>query len=161
MAIQFPCMHCSTILRIDEKHIGKQARCPQCQTLNLVSENMQFSTGDSEQSEPSSSPSNPYSSKFSPPPATPIRNLQPHRGGLILGLGIASIVCNVCCLPGILAWIFGKQDMRQIDQGSMDPEGRSMTQVGMIMGMVITLLWVVPLAVWIFLSVVLAFAGGF
>ncbi|MDA7880000.1 zinc-ribbon domain-containing protein [Mariniblastus sp.] len=157
MAIQFPCIHCKTILRIDDEHIGKQARCPQCQTLNLVTENMQFSDSHSEQDEPSTPPPNPFSKKFSPTPSTTTPNWQPHRGGLILAFGIASIVCNLCCLPGILAWIFGKQDMRKIDQGIMDPEGRSLTQVGMIMGMVMTIFYLLSAAA-IFILNAIAFA---
>jgi hypothetical protein len=64
---------------------------------------------------------------------------QSHRGGLILALGIISICCNVAAVPGILAWIFGKNDLKAMDAGLMDPEGRGMTQAGMIMGLVMSI----------------------
>ncbi|MDG1510278.1 MAG: hypothetical protein P8R31_01190 [Mariniblastus sp.] len=160
MAIQFPCTHCNTILRIDEAHIGKQARCPQCQTLNLVTENMQFSESDSEQNQPPPAGPNPYSPGLPTTPSNSVRSQQPHRGGLILGLGIASILCNVCLIPGVLAWILGKQDMRKINQGIMDPEGRSMTQAGMVIGMVITILFFLSVAAWFLLSIALVFVQG-
>ncbi|NKB47315.1 MAG: NADH-quinone oxidoreductase subunit L [Legionellales bacterium] len=49
-----------------------------------------------------------------------------------------------------------EQDMRKMDQGVMDSEGRAMTQVGMIMGMVITLLCILSLAAWLLLMIALA-----
>ena len=156
MAIQFPCTHCKTILRIEERHIGKQARCPQCQTLNLVMENMQFPENESEREAPTTPILNPYSTDSPTTSSTSTRNQQPHRAGLILALGIASLACNFCFIPGILAWILGKQDMRKMDQGVMDSEGRAMTQVGMIMGMVITLLCILSMAAWLLLMIALA-----
>ena len=45
----------------------------------------------------------------------------PHRGVLILVLGILSLV--LCQLLGPVAWILGKGDMAEIDSGRMDPEG--------------------------------------
>ncbi len=60
---------------------------------------------------------NPYSTDFPTTSSTSTRNQQPHRAGLILALGIASLACNFCFIPGILAWILGKQDMRKMDQG--------------------------------------------
>lgn len=152
MAIQFPCTHCKTILRIEERHIGKQARCPQCQTLNLVVESMQFPENESEQA----APTNLYSTDFSATSSTSPRNQQPHRAGLILALGIASLACNFCLIPSILAWILGKQDIRKMDQGIMDSEGRGMTQAGMIMGMVITFLFFLSITVWLLLVIAYA-----
>ena len=77
-------------------------------------------------------------SQFNQPPgATPgQRNVQPHRGGLVLTLGILGIVFNVCCIPGILAWIFGASDLKQMKAGTMDRQGEGMTKAGYIMGIV-------------------------
>jgi hypothetical protein len=59
----------------------------------------------------------------------------PHRGVLILVLGILSVAG--ACLPlGPFAWIMGKGDLEKIDSGQMDPEGRGMTLAGMVCGMV-------------------------
>ena len=56
------------------------------------------------------------------------RNMAPHRGTLILILGILAWVGGtfVC---GILAWIFGNNDLKEIRAGRMDPEGESMTNM--------------------------------
>ena len=45
--------------------------------------------------------------------------LTPHRGGAVLALGILGLV--VCFICGIIAWVMGKNDLREIDAGRMDP----------------------------------------
>ena len=72
----------------------------------------------------------------------PQQSLSPHRGGLVLALGILGIVC--CFICGIIAWVMGNNDIREMDSGRMDPSGRGLTQAGKICGIV---------------SVVLAIAG--
>lgn len=62
----------------------------------------------------------------------------PHRGGLILALGILTWVA--CPLFGILAWVLGESDLRAMREGRMDPAGESLTQVGRILGMAYVLL---------------------
>ncbi|MHC4604678.1 MAG: hypothetical protein ACYS6W_15275, partial [Planctomycetota bacterium] len=44
--------------------------------------------------------------------------LQPHRGSVVLVLGILGLV--VCFICGIIAWVMGNNDLRQIDTGIMD-----------------------------------------
>jgi hypothetical protein len=71
-----------------------------------------------------------------PPPAwvPPGSGVQPHRGAVILVLGILGLVY---CFPlAIAAWIMGNNDLREIDSGRMDPQGRSMTNVGRILGII-------------------------
>ena len=63
---------------------------------------------------------------------------EPHRGTLILVLGIVGLVA--CPIVGVAAWIMGRGDLRKIDAGEMDREGRQLTQVGMILGIVATIL---------------------
>jgi len=67
----------------------------------------------------------------------------PHRGVLILVLGILGLI--FCQLFSPFAWIMGKSDLEKMDQGSMDPEGRSLTQAGMICGIVGTALMILVL----------------
>lgn len=67
-------------------------------------------------------------------------NLTPHRGVLVLVLGIVALV--VCQPIGIAAWIMGNNDLREIDAGRMDPEGRSLTQIGRILGIIGVVLFV-------------------
>jgi hypothetical protein len=68
---------------------------------------------------------------------------RPHRGGMILAFGIISLV--ICQLGiglvfGILAWVMGNSDLKAMDAGEVDPEGRQLTQTGKILGIVGTAL---------------------
>ncbi|VAX39569.1 hypothetical protein MNBD_PLANCTO03-53, partial [hydrothermal vent metagenome] len=79
----------------------------------------------------------------------------PHRGTLILVLGILSIV--ISCLPfGIFAWIMGKGDLNKIETGQMDPEGKGLTKAGMICGIIGTIFFAISLLYWVFIIVVAA-----
>ena len=60
--------------------------------------------------------------------------MKPHRGTLILVLGILGLV--LCQPIGIAAWIMGKQDLAEMDAGVMDPEGRQLTNIGKILGII-------------------------
>ncbi|GIW79665.1 MAG: hypothetical protein KatS3mg105_1472 [Gemmatales bacterium] len=60
--------------------------------------------------------------------------VQPHRGTLVLVLGILSLV--VCAPLGIAAWIMGSNDLAAMRAGRMDPSGESMTQVGYVLGII-------------------------
>ena len=73
--------------------------------------------------------------------------LKPHRGGVTLALGILGIV--VCFICGIVAWVMGNSDLRQIDTGVMDPSGRGLTQAGKICGMISVILWIAGLMIWL------------
>ena len=74
-------------------------------------------------------------------------NLAPHRGTLILVLGILGIVC--CCICGIVAWVMGNTDLRQMAEGRMDPSGQGLTQAGKICGIISVVLTIVGLAIWL------------
>ncbi len=87
---------------------------------------------------------------------------QEHRGGLILALGIIGLVA---CQPvGIAAWVLGNNDLKAMDAGQMDPEGRQLTQVGKILGMVATILMIVGfcffVAYMVFIFAVIGAAGA-
>ena len=56
---------------------------------------------------------------------------QPHRGTLVLG-----ILGLVCCPFGPVAWIMANGDLKQMDAGTMDASGRSMTNGGKICGII-------------------------
>lgn len=59
----------------------------------------------------------------------------PHRGTLILVLGILSL--TLCGLfTGIPAVIMGNNDLKEMDAGRMDPDGRSTTNIGKILGLI-------------------------
>ncbi len=82
--------------------------------------------------------------------------MKPHRGTLILVLGILSLV--LCAPLGIAAWIMGNGDLKEIDAGTMDPSGRSTTNAGRICGMIGTILLV--LSVLIGIAVILLGVAG-
>jgi hypothetical protein len=71
------------------------------------------------------------------------RDAEPHRGPLVLTLGIIGVVIMALpyCAPlgmpfGITAWILGHRDLGKMKANLMDPRGQGTTQAGMIMGMV-------------------------
>ncbi len=96
---------------------------------------------------------NPYSAPTSVGPTMRPRRHRPHRGGLILTLGIIGIACCVVCAP--IAWAMGQTDMREIRSGVMDPAGRGLTQAGMVLGIIGTVI----LAAQIIFGVIGALAG--
>ena len=69
------------------------------------------------------------------------QSLTPHRGTLILVLGILGIVC--CFICGIIAWVMGNNDLKQMAAGAMDPSGEGLTKAGKICGMVGVILAIV------------------
>jgi hypothetical protein len=82
------------------------------------------------------------------------RDCEPHRGGIVLTLGITSIVLGVAGIPfflcwglgaipavlglglGIPAWIMGHRDLAMMREGVKDPAGRGSTQGGWICGII-------------------------
>jgi len=72
--------------------------------------------------------------------AQPMRRTRqtPHRGVLILVLAILGWA--VCFVFAPFAWAMGNTDLRAMRAGSMDPRGMGMTQAGMILGMIQTVL---------------------
>jgi len=80
--------------------------------------------------------------------------MKPHRGTLILVLGILGLV--ICGPLGIVAWVMGSGDLKEIDAGTMDPAGRGTTQAGKICGIIATILMIIGVIVAI---LIVALAG--
>jgi hypothetical protein len=77
--------------------------------------------------------------EFEQAPVKPPRSrghLRPHRGTLILVLGILSLVFCPLGFLGPVAWILGSQDLREIRAGRMDPQGAGLTNGGRICGII-------------------------
>jgi hypothetical protein len=83
-----------------------------------------------------------------------LRNdFEPHRGGLVLGLGIASLCVLVLgglgpligLVLGPIAWVMGNADLTAIRAGRMDPEGENQTSTGRMLGMIATIVHAVLL----------------
>lgn len=78
--------------------------------------------------------------------------MEPHRGTLVLVLGILGLV--VCVILGIVAWVMGNGDLRKMDAGQMDPSGRGLTQAGRVCGMISVILAIVGFAIWALMMIV-------
>ena len=102
-----------------------------------------------------SSSANPFAETTENPYASPatsstggLAGVRPHRGGMISTFGLVcwAIGCfgGLLCGPlgfaglifGIMAWVMGVADLRDMRAGRMDPAGESSTRIGMISGMV-------------------------
>jgi hypothetical protein len=53
---------------------------------------------------------------------------------MILAFGILGWF--VCFIFGIMAWTMGNNDLKEMREGRMDPEGESLTNIGRILGMI-------------------------
>ena len=84
--------------------------------------------------------------------------MKPHRGTTILILGILSIIC--CGPLGIFAWVMGKSDIAAIDSGAMDPSGRQTTQIGMILGIIGIVIFIIAIVFQIFFGGIAAILAG-
>ena len=71
--------------------------------------------------------------------------MENHRGVLILIFGILGFV--VCFPFGTAAWVMGSKDLKAMDAGTMDPEGRGLTQAGKILGIITTLFAVISIII--------------
>jgi hypothetical protein len=76
------------------------------------------------------------------------RDVEPHRGGLVLFLGITGLVMGltvflipVAWIPGLAAWILGQTDLNRINRGLVESSGYGTTQAGWICGIIATCLW--------------------
>jgi hypothetical protein len=48
---------------------------------------------------------------------------------------------------GIVAWVMGASDLKEIDAGTMDPTGRGNTQAGKICGMIACILMIIGVVI--------------
>jgi hypothetical protein len=82
---------------------------------------------------------------------------EPHRGELILALGVVCWVIS-CPLLSVIAWWLGTADLRAMREGRMDPTGQGLTQAGQILGMVHAVISILALVgvLFVFLIIVAA-----
>ena len=97
----------------------------------------------------------PFANPYESPTTSPANDYQPtydyqepHRGAIVLVLGLTSMglfmLSLMCCLPitfvaapfGMGAWFMGRADLGKINQGRMDPSGRDQLNIGSIVGLV-------------------------
>jgi predicted Zn finger-like uncharacterized protein len=141
MPITINCPSCSRTLRVPDDLLGKNVKCPTCGTTFTAS---------AEGSPPEDEEPAPAAVRRSPPPPEddeerderrprrPRRSsLEPHRGPLVLVLGILGLV--VFQPLGVVAWVLGNNDLKEMRAGRMDPEGESLTNAGRICGIIATI----------------------
>jgi hypothetical protein len=134
--------------------MGTKVRCPGCQRLFTASppeENIQpaeeVEVVEVRPSRPTRSlaPEPEEVGEVEPPPrrrgSRRGRVGQPHRGGLMLTLGILTVVFGLCC--PLICWIIGGfglvmaiMDLGKMARRQMDRSGRGMTKTGMILAIV-------------------------
>jgi len=73
----------------------------------------------------------------------PVRTLKPHRGTAVLVLGILALVTLGCygipgLVLGIIAWVMGNTDLREMNQGIKDLSGRGLVVAGRICAIIAT-----------------------
>ncbi len=102
------------------------------------------------------------------PPSAELVPLKPDRGALVLTMGVLGIVSApigfACCAPlgtvsvalGIIAWVMGSRDLKEMQSGLMDLGGQGITQAGQVCGIIATiigglvlLMGLLMLAVWV------------
>lgn len=91
------------------------------------------------------------------PPQTFNPGMKPHRGTMVLVLGILGIV--LCFICGIAAWIMGGKDLQEMQNGTMDPSGMGITKAGRICGLIGAILGLIWLA-FVLLTFVLGAVGA-
>ncbi len=150
MPIDTKCPGCGRLLRVGDEHLGRQARCPACSTIYVVP------SGQTPVEPPGALDGNPFGLRpeiagdgirmTMPAAVSPAGLVIPHRGGLILVLGILGW-CMGCPIFSVAAWMMGSSDLREMRCGRMDPAGKGITQAGYVLGMVYSLLWLVVLVI--------------
>ena len=168
MAIEMQCTGCGQTLRVGDEHAGRESPLPQVRhdrpgagrrdrnraradagrarspwppdtTSEPLSYPAPFGTETKPAADQPEEPFNPYASPTAPASRS---YLKPHRGPLVLTLGLVGLVCG-CHVLGIPAWILGAQDLREIREGRMDPAGEGLTQAGMIIGIIASVLVII------------------
>jgi hypothetical protein len=61
--------------------------------------------------------------------------MKPHRGTLILVLGILALLQCYGIILGPIAFFMGTSDIKEMREGRMDPSGEGMTNVGRFLGL--------------------------
>ena len=86
----------------------------------------------------------------------------PGRGVLVLVLGILSIVfCSCGWILGPIAMIMGRNDLKRLDAGEIDPQARQMTHIGYYCGIAGTVLGALALVgICIYVVIVVVFVGA-
>jgi len=167
MPIQVSCPSCRRPLRVPDDLLGTTVKCPGCEEIFQAAVAEQpvgpapepgdglavFERRDLFREELPAPPRRTRSRRDrdddddefdDPPPRRFRRDLPPHRGTLILVLGVISLFLawNTCLgfIPGIPAYILGTADIKKMRMGLMDPRGESQTNTGRWIGLIASII---------------------
>lgn len=133
------------VTKLDLDHWCRQGRItPRCQLLQDRRENWMWAAEVYPELQQASATMHPAGSMSSVAAYAPIPiapggvYLKAHRGLLILVLGLLGYV-SFCFLVSIVALVIGLQDLADMNAGRMDPDGRVLT----IIGVILAAIWVV------------------
>ena len=76
--------------------------------------------------------------------------LKADRGLLVLWIGILGSVLFFVPVFGVMAWVMGSSDLREMREGTMDPRGVGLTRAGQLLGMIEVLAFIVLMVVVLF-----------
>ena len=181
MAEIVPCPNCKRQLQIPENYLGQLVQCPDCShqfeavaPASAVQSVPPKTSGPAPEAKPRPSEEADEDSGDTRRRRRPMddeddfddvrlsrrrQHLQPHRGAVVLILGILGICCIGAPVTGIIAWILGAMDLKEMDAGRMDPSGRGQTQTGKILGMVSVILLILLMVLYCGF-IILAGVGG-
>jgi len=76
--------------------------------------------------------------------------IRPHRGKLLLGMGILSICTFYCVgfIVGMVTWVYAHNDLQEMREGTRDDRGMSQTRTAKILGGIAVALFVLSLLGW-------------
>jgi mannitol-specific phosphotransferase system IIBC component len=94
----------------------------------------------------------------SPGSAAPAQYVAPHRGGIVLVLGLLGFIMS-CPVFSLIAWVMGSNDLAEMRAGRMDPSGEAMTQAGRLMGMLMSLFYLAIIGLALTIGLFAALAG--
>jgi LSD1 subclass zinc finger protein len=164
MTLTIECPSCRRQLRLPPDLLGRSVRCPTCSTTFTAEDPAATSEAvplAAEAATPASSArdrAGDAEERASPPRRrrrdeddederpwdrgpTVRRDCEPHRGGMVLALGIVGIVVPLLGGPcAIIAWVMGQRDRVKIHDRVMDPAGEGLTLAGWICGIIGTVL---------------------
>lgn len=79
-------------------------------------------------------------------PADTLAYPEPSKANTVLVLAIIGLVV-LPIVTSPIAWIMGRNELRAIDEGRRSPEGQRVARIGMVIGMVTTILSVLGAAI--------------
>ena len=176
MAEILTCSKCLKSLQIPEQYCGETVQCPQC-GHKFVATSTSVSAAPVPKTQPGAAGGDANRTKkrwedqdedFYPRrrrgrnddddddlddferPLRRRHTLPPNRGGLIMALGLVSLIGGwLFCLPivvGPAAWYMAQMDLRAIRDGYMDSTGESMVRTGQVCGIISTVILIVGVA---------------